>query len=115
MNGSDDFIIQITSDSYGGSSGGLGENLMKAYIYALTETIPRPKTILFINTGAYLTAEGSAVLDSLKTLEAEGVEIMTCGTCIDYFNLCKKPEVGTVTNMYTMVGKINNAGNTIII
>ena len=108
-------VIQITSDSYGSSSGELGENLMKAYIYALTETSPLPKTIIFINRGAFLSAENSPVLDSLGKLEAEGVEILTCGTCIDFFSLSKTPEAGIITNMYTIVERLNNATNSIII
>jgi len=110
-----DLVIQITTDSYGAASDGLGENLMKAYIYALTETEPLPKTILFINRGAFLTAESSQVLDSLKILEEKGTEILTCGTCIDFYDLNKIPGAGAVTNMYTMVEKLNNANNSIII
>jgi len=108
-------VIQITSDTYGSESEGLGENLMKAYIFTLTETTPRPKTMLFINRGAFLTAEASPVLDSLKTLEAEGTEILTCGTCIDFFNLNKQPSAGLITTMYAIADKMNNADNTIII
>ena len=111
----DNLVIQITSDSYGNESDGLGENLMKAYIYTLTETTPQPKTILFINRGAYLTASDSPVLDSLKLLESDGVEILTCGTCIDFFNLGKTPAAGNVANMYSMVEKLNNSGHTLII
>ena len=108
-------VIQITSDSYGEASDGLGENLMKAYIYALTETEPRPRAMLFINKGAFLTAEGSPVLDSLNQLENSGTEILTCGTCIDFFALSKTPIAGTVTNMYTIAAKINNASNSVVI
>jgi len=111
----ENLVIQITSDSYGSESEGLGENLMKAYVYALTETIPRPKAVLFINRGAFLTAVGSPVLDSLKKLESEGVEIQTCGTCIDFFSLSIEPEVGTVTNMYAMVKRLNRVEKTIIV
>ena len=108
-------VIQITTDSYGNESGGLGENLMKAYIFALTETKPHPQTILFINRGAFLTAENSPVLDSLKQLEANGVEILTCGTCVNFLNLSMPPEVGTITNMYAIVEKMNSADKTIVI
>jgi len=111
----ENLVIQITSDSYGAESEELGENLMKAYIYALTETEPLPKTILFINRGAFLTTKNSQVLESLKELEEKGVEILTCGTCIDFYDLGKNPEAGAVTNMYTMAEKLNNAGNSIII
>jgi len=108
-------VIQITSNSYGGESDGLGENLMKAYIYALTEVSPLPSTLLFINKGALLTADGSDVHGSLKALESEGVEILTCGACINFFGLDETPVVGGVTNMYLMAEKLTNAKNAIII
>jgi len=108
-------VIQITNDSYGGDYGGLGEILMKSYIYALTEIEPYPKTVIFINKGAKLTAADSPVLDSLKQLETAGVEILTCGTCINFFDLNETPDVGSVTNMYVIVEKLNNAENTIVI
>ena len=110
-----DFVVQITTDSYGAESEGLGNNLMQMYIYSLTEVKPRPNTLLFMNKGAFLTAEGSPVLDSLKTLQAGGVEILTCGACINFFSLDETPEVGGVTNMYAMVEKINNSRNAIVI
>ena len=112
---SGNLVIQVTSNAYGSESEGLGENLMKAYIYALTEVAPLPKTLLFINKGAFLTADGSAVLDSLKTLETKGVEILTCGACINFFDLDTTPEVGGVTNMYAMAEKLNNAKNAVIV
>ena len=111
----DGLVIQVTSNSYGSESEGLGESLMKAYIYALAEAKPLPKTLMFINKGAFLTSDGSPVLDSLKNLEAEGVEILTCGACINFFGLDESPEVGDVTNMYVMVEKLNNAKNAIIV
>ena len=72
-----------------------------------------PKTMLFYNGGATLTAEGSDSLEDLKSLEAQGVEIMTCGTCLDYYGLKKKLAVGTVTNMYSIVETMANAGKII--
>jgi len=108
-------VIQITNDSYGSGSGSLGETLMKSYMYALTEIEPYPETILFINTGARLTAANSPVLDSLRQLETAGVKILTCGTCINFLKLNETPEVGKVTNMYDIVEKMNSAVNTIVI
>ena len=72
-----------------------------------------PKTMLFYNGGATLTAEGSDSLEDLKSLEAQGVEIMTCGTCLDYYGLKEKLAVGTVTNMYSIVETMANAGKII--
>ena len=87
----------------------LGKVLIKGFIFALTQLEELPKTILFYNGGAKITAEGSESLEDLKTLEAQGVEIMTCGTCLDYYGLKEKLQVGTVTNMYSIVETMNHA------
>ena len=82
---------------------------MKGFIFALTQQDILPTTILFYNGGATLTVEGSASLEDLKNLEAQGVEIMTCGTCLNYYNLSDKLAVGEVTNMYAIVEKLTTA------
>ena len=69
-----------------------------------------PKSMLFFNGGATLTTEDSDSLEDLKSLEAQGVEIMTCGTCLDYYGLKDKLAVGTVTNMYSIVETMAKAG-----
>ena len=95
-------VVVIASDKMGDGEEELGKILMKGYIYALTQLETLPKTILFYNKGAYLTCEGSASLEDLKSLEAQGVEIFTCGTCLNYYGLSEKLQVGTVTNMYVI-------------
>ena len=87
----------------------LGKVLMKGFIFALSQLDELPSTILFYNGGATITTEGSPSLDDLKNMEAQGVEILTCGTCLDYYNLKDKLAVGSVTNMYTIVEKLANA------
>ena len=66
----DNTVIVIASDRFGQGSEELGNILMKSYIYALTETTPTPKTIIFLNSGVKLTVEGSPVLENIKTLKA---------------------------------------------
>ena len=56
----------------------------------MTQLDTLPKTMLFYNGGATLTTEDSDSLEDLKSLEAQGVEIMTCGTCLDYYGLKDK-------------------------
>ena len=87
----------------------MGKVLMKGFIFALSQLDELPSTILFYNGGATITTEGSPSLDDLKNMEAQGVEILTCGTCLDYYNLKDKLAVGSVTNMYTIVEKLANA------
>lgn len=98
-------VIVISSHLMGNGNDELGKVLMKGFIYALAGLDQLPKAILFYNGGVQLTCEGSDSLEDLKGLEAQGVEILSCGTCLDYYQLKEKLAVGTVTNMYTIVEK----------
>ncbi len=80
----------------------LGHVLMKGHIYALAHSDIKPQTIVFFNSGAKLTCKGSESLEDIRELEAQGVEILTCGTCLDYLNLKEDLAVGEVTNMYAI-------------
>lgn len=102
-------VVVISSDRMGSGNDELGKVLMKGFIFAVSKLDELPSAMLFYNGGAMLTAEGSESLEDLKDLEAQGVEIMTCGTCLDYYGLKAKLEVGTVTNMYSIVEKMNQA------
>nr|WP_330405937.1 sulfurtransferase-like selenium metabolism protein YedF [Faecalicatena contorta] len=102
-------IIVVSSDKMGNGNDELGKVLIKGFFFAVTQLEELPRSILFYNGGAALTCEGSDSLDDLKELEAQGVEIMTCGTCLDYYGLKDKLCVGTVTNMYSIVETMNHA------
>ena len=102
-------IVVISSDRMGTGNDALGKVLIKGFIFAVSQLDKLPKTILFYNGGATLTAEGSDSLADLKNMEEQGVEIMTCGTCLDYYGLKEKLAVGTVTNMYSIVEKLAGA------
>ena len=108
-----DTVVVIASDKMGDGAEELGKTLLKAFVFSLTQQDKLPKTMLFYNGGAQLTCEGSPMLEDLKALEAEGVEIMTCGTCLNFYGLTEKLAVGSVTNMYTIVEKLTQAGNVV--
>ena len=108
-----DTVVVISSDKMGEGAEELGKTLLKAFMFSLTQQDKLPKTILFYNGGAHLTCEGSPMLEDLKALEAEGVEIMTCGTCLNFYGLSEKLAVGSVTNMYVIAEKMLNAGNVV--
>ena len=108
-----DTVVAIGSDKMGIGAEELGKTLLKAFVFALTQQDQLPKTILFYNGGASLTCEGSPMLEDLKALEARGVEIMTCGTCLNFYGLTEKLAVGGVTNMYVIAEKMLNAGNVV--
>ena len=64
----------------------------------------------FFNSGVKLTTEGSPCLDDLEKLQDNGVEIISCGTCLDYYGLKEKLKVGEISNMYTIYETLFNAG-----
>ena len=102
-------MVAVSSDRMGSGNDELGKVLIKGFIFAVTQLDELPKTMLFYNGGATLTTEGSDSLEDLKSLEAQGVEILTCGTCLDYYGLKDKLAVGSVTNMYSIVETLAGA------
>ncbi|MEG2699921.1 MAG: sulfurtransferase-like selenium metabolism protein YedF [Hungatella sp.] len=102
-------IVTLATDHMGEGDEALGKILMKGFVYALTELEDLPETILLYNAGAKLSAEGSEALPDLKLLEAQGVEILTCGTCLNHYGLSEKLAVGSVTNMYVIAEKLMGA------
>lgn len=102
-------VVVISSAVMGVGNDELGKILMKGFIYAISGQEKLPKTMLFYNGGASITCEGSASLEDLKSLEAQGVEILTCGTCLNHYGLADKLAVGEVTNMYVIAEKMTNA------
>lgn len=109
----DNTVVVVSSDRMGHGNDELGKVLVKGFIFAVTQLERLPKTMLFYNGGATLTCEGSDSLEDLKSLEAQGVEIMTCGTCLDYYGLKEKLAVGSVTNMYSIVETMAGASRMI--
>ncbi len=108
-----DTVIAIGSGCMGSGDDQLGATLMKAYLYAVSQQERLPRTILFYNGGAKLTVEGSVSVEDLKNMEAQGVEILTCGTCLNFYGLQEKLAVGSVTNMYDIVERLTSAGKVI--
>ena len=108
-----DAVVAIASDKMGEGAEELGKTLLKAFVFSLTQQEKLPKTMLFYNGGAHLTCEGSPMLEDLRALEAEGVEILTCGTCLNFYGLTEKLAVGGVTNMYVIAEKLLHAGNVV--
>ncbi len=102
-------VVQVASNSMGIGDMGLGKKLLKGFIYSLTQLDELPATMLFYNSGAYVTCEGSASLDDLRNLADAGVEILTCGTCLEHYGIADKLAVGEVTNMYVIAQKLTGA------
>ena len=106
-------VIIVSNDKMGIGNDELGATLMKSYLYALAESDTLPTDLIFINGGVKLTVEGSDSLINIKTLQEKGVNILSCGACLDFYSLKEKLAVGEITNMYTIVEKMNSSSNTI--
>ena len=106
-------LVVLSANVMGAGEEKLGKALMKAFVFALTKQDQLPETILCYNTGAYLTCEGADTLEDLKSMEAEGVTVLTCGTCLDFYGIKDRLAVGSVTNMYDIVERMENAGSII--
>ncbi len=111
----DEFTLAITSNTMGGGEEELGKILIKSFVYTVSQTKPLPKTIVFYNKGVFLTCEGSEVLDDLKAMADQGVEIISCGTCLDYYKLKEKLQIGEISNMYTIYEKLSSPKKNVII
>ena len=98
-------VVAISADHMGEGDEVLGKILLKGFLFALTQQETLPRTILFYNGGAFVTCEGSSSLEDLRKLESLGVEILTCGTCLNHYGLTEQLRVGGVTNMYVIVEK----------
>lgn len=105
----------IGTDKMGKGSEDLGKILMKSFLYTLSETKPYPSFLIFLNSGVKLTTTGSESLDDLKKMEDAGVKIVSCGTCLDFFEIKSKLEVGKVSNMYDIVETIAESDNAVMI
>ncbi len=106
-------IVVIDSERMGKGDESLGKTLMKGFVYAVTELDDLPNAMIFYNSGAMLTIESSSVLEDLKFLDAQGVEILTCGMCLKHYGVEDSLAVGTVTNMYSIVETMAAATKTI--
>jgi len=102
-------VVVISSDSMGNGSDELGKILVKAFIYSLTELDEPPDVLVFFNSGAYLTSSESNAVEDLKALDDKGVKVLTCGTCVNYYDLQDKIAVGQISNMTEISQVMANA------
>lgn len=102
-------VVLVTSDLFGTGPEALGRILMRSFIKTLGDLDPRPGKIIFANSGVRLTTEGSSLIEDLRALENEGTEIISCGTCLDYYHLLDGLQVGSVSNMYEIASALVGA------
>lgn len=100
------FVAFIDGETLGRGDDQLGRILMRSFVITLKELKPLPWRVIFINGGVKLPSEGSELIAYLKELEDLGVEILSCGTCLDFFDLKEKLRVGNASNMYEILSSL---------
>lgn len=107
-------VLVVPAELMGrGESAELGQILIRGFFHTLNEVSPLPDVVIFFNSGVKLVVEGSPVLEDLRTLEKQGVQILACGTCLGYYGLKERVAVGEVSNMYTIAETMMRAGKVV--
>ena len=108
-----DWAVFVGRDIIGDGDRELGTNLMRMFFYTLAQGEDRPGAVLFMNAGVKLPTLDEQVVEHLKALSAVGVEILVCGTCLNFYGLTDQLRVGTVSNMYDIVTRMQKAGKVV--
>ncbi|MCL5126356.1 MAG: sulfurtransferase-like selenium metabolism protein YedF [Deltaproteobacteria bacterium] len=102
-------VVYIGTNIMGKGDDELGAKLMRGFLRTLIDVTPYPWRMLFINSGVKLTTVDQEAVEAIGILEERGVEILSCGTCLDTFGLADQLKLGKVTNMYEVVESLNTA------
>jgi len=106
-------VVYINSQLLGDGDEALGSFLMKAFLKTLLDLETQPSRLILVNSGVQLASEDSKVLETLQLLSKKGVEIVSCGTCIDFYELKGKVRVGSISNMYDIIQSMLEADRVI--
>jgi selenium metabolism protein YedF len=106
-------VIQVTSDTMGSGDDELGALLLRSFLKTQAQLENTPACLVFYNAGVRLCCDGSPLLDDLRALEATGIEIIACGTCLNFFGLADDLAVGRVTDMLEIASTLAAAGRTV--
>lgn len=108
------YAVFVGKDHVGEGDGELGYNLMKMALYTLSESDDVPASLLFMNSGVKLVAGGEQqVIDNVSALAEKGTEVLVCGTCLDFYGCKDRLGVGEVSNMYDILGRMQEAAKVI--
>ncbi len=104
------YVLYINKDTMGIGDNELGRILIKTFFKTLIDNENKPRTIIFVNSGVKLVVEGSEILNELDKLNKDfNIEILVCGTCLDYFNLKDKVKIGSISNMFDIQNTLIDA------
>ena len=102
-------VIIIAHDGFGSGATELGRNLIRMFLYTLDQQQSLPTSIILLNSGVRLATEDQQAITSLQNLVHAGVQLLVCGTCLDYYGLLDKLSVGSVCTMYDIADRVMHA------
>jgi len=105
-----DYVVFIGKDYIGEGDQELGRNLMRMFLYTLSESEKLPTHLLFMNGGVKLPTLDEQAVDNIRSLKEKGVEVLVCGACLNFYQLSDQLKVGQVSNMYEILNKMQQAG-----
>jgi len=111
--GSQRIVVFVGSRSMGRGDEDLGTRLMRGFLRTWIDVEPKPWRMIFINSGVELTTVDDEAAEAVSMLEQKGVEILSCGTCLQHFGLEEKLKVGRATNMFEVIETLNSAAKVV--
>jgi selenium metabolism protein YedF len=106
-------VVQVTARTMGFGNDELGELLLRSFLKTQIQLDRRPDAIIFYNEGVTLCCEGSPLIEDLRTLVGEGIDVIACGTCLNFFELSDMLRVGRVTDMLEIASRLAEAGTVV--
>lgn len=107
------YVFVFAKDRIGEGEDALGNKLAGSFLETLWEMEERPSRIIFLNSGIHLCLKDSPHLEALKSLEKLGISILICGTCVEYYRKTDEIAIGEISNAYTILSTITQAGKVI--
>ena len=105
----DKVVVYVGTDCMGQGDDELGAKLMRGFLQTLIDVAPIPWRIVFINSGVKLTTTDEPAVQAVGILIEKGVEVLSCGTCLEHFGLEDELKVGRVTNMFEVIETMQGA------
>ncbi|MBR3124057.1 MAG: sulfurtransferase-like selenium metabolism protein YedF [Mogibacterium sp.] len=110
----DTYAVFFNTNAIGSNNNELGGNLAKMAIFTLSESERVPSYVLFMNEGVKLPAGGEPqIIENLNTLIEKGTKVLVCGTCLNFYGIKDDLKVGTVSNMYDILGAMQEVSKVI--
>jgi sulfur relay (sulfurtransferase) complex TusBCD TusD component (DsrE family) len=109
------YTILVNNNGMGSAENPLQIKLAQNYFKLLYENVQLPENICFYADGVKLTITGSPLIDVLQKIEQEGVKLMICKTCLDYYKITDKVAVGNIAGMTDIIESQQQAKKVITI